>query len=93
MIEPVVLTGGFERHHVLHILHDADGGAVAASIGADVALIGVADVVAVLAKHHFVAQPHQGIGQSMGGGSIFSQQMEHEAQGRFSPHPGEFSHF
>ena len=70
------------RYHVLHVLHDADHGAVAHRVGTDVAQIRVADVVARAAILHVASQGLQRRAESLGILRLAAEQVERKSECR-----------
>ena len=93
MVEAGIDTGALNGHYVLHVLHHTDLRMVAPLVGTDFTHLVVADVVAVCAVFHLVAQSQEAVGQRMGHACVFAQEVQNEAQGGFSSHTRQFGRF
>ena len=65
VVDAVVLLGVFNGHHVLYVLHHADGAVVSARIAAYFADVVVADIVAHLAVFDVTPHGFDGIGKAV----------------------------
>ena len=89
MIEATKLRRILDRHHVLHVLHHADRRAVARRIGADVAEVRVADVVARPAILHVATQGLKRRAESLGVLRLAAEQVKRKPQRRLPTYAGQ----
>ena len=85
VVEPLVLVGVLDAHHVLDILDDADGGGVARGVAADGTDLGLADVVAHAAVADLTAQPDNRLTEVDGFLLVQLEQVQHKAERRLAP--------
>ena len=83
MIQPSIAAGSLEYHHILHILHNAHRGSVAARVGADRTHVVFRNIVADTAIAYAFAHVYNGVAQTYGGLHILAEQMQGEPQGSF----------
>lgn len=72
VIETFELTGSLYSHYFAYILDYTNGSGVASRVGADIAHIGVADIMAHTAIAYVVAQAYNGITEVVGSLLILS---------------------
>ena len=66
MVDPAVLAGILDSHHITYMLYDADGGAITLGAGADRAELGITDIVALPAVDDTIPHLYEGISEGMG---------------------------
>ena len=84
MIQPTVLHGILNSHHVLHVLHHTDDMAVARRIAAYLATLVVADIVADLAVVHPPTHVDKALCQRLNPALILPKQMQGKPQSRLA---------
>ena len=82
MVYAAVLLCVFNRHHILYILHYADGGVVAGCVSTDAAEVFVRDVMTFLAILYLSFQVDDGLAKVFDAVLILPQDVESQAQGR-----------
>ena len=80
MVQPVVLMGVLDAHHVLDVLDHADGACVTRRVAADGAHFGLADIVAHLAIAYLAPQLDDGLAKRYGLLLVLLEQMQHQAK-------------
>ena len=85
VVEPLVLMGVLDAHHVLDILDDADGGGVARRVAADGTYLCLADVVAHAAVADLTAQLDNRLTEVDGFLLVLLEQVQHKAERRLAP--------
>ena len=88
MIESMILLGVLHCHHVLDVLHHADGRSISASIATDATYVCIADVMTHLAILHLLFQARDSIDKLIHRLVTLSQCMENQAQGCLTPDSG-----
>ena len=85
MVQPVVLVGVLDAHHVLDVLDNTDGACVTRRVAADGAHLGLADVVTHLAVAYLAAHLDDGLAKGDSLLLVLLQQMQHEAERCLAP--------
>ena len=85
MVQPAVLMGVLDAHHVLDVLDHADGARVTRWIAADGAHLGLADVVTHLAIAYLAAHLDDRLAKVDRLLLVLLQQVQHEAERRLAP--------
>ena len=85
VVEPLVLVGVLDTHHVLDILDNTDGRGVARGVAADGTDLGLADVVAHAAVADFTAQLDNRLTEIDGFLLVLLEQVQHKAERRLAP--------
>ena len=83
MIKPSKLARLLDGHDVADAFNDADDRAVAARVGANIADVVVADIVANRAVFDAISHRFERVGEVFSNGRVLFDEMQNEAQGRF----------
>ena len=79
MVEPMMLMRVFDAHHIFHIFHHTNGGAIACRVTANGAPWRFANVVAHFALLYFIAQADNGFAELACALGLLLQQVQHQS--------------
>ena len=92
VIKAMILAGVLHHHHILHVFNHTDGRRVARRVGAYRATVGFRYIVAHRAIAYALAQFYNRIAERQRGSLVLTQQMQNQAQRRFTAYTWQFGH-
>jgi hypothetical protein len=93
MIDTRVLACVLYRHHLTDILHHADHSVIPTLVGTNVALFRIGNVVAGRAMANLFLESDHCVSEGRHLILGLSEQVQHQAQGRFLTYPGKLGKF
>src|SRR5438128_480511 len=91
MIGSTKLLGTFQGNDITDIFYYANNVLLAHGIGTDGADVGISHIMTALAEFDLAAHAAHYFAEMLHIGSIFLEQMKHQAEGGFFTNPGQFS--